>query len=155
TPLMDNEKLMIINVHNYFKKDKSIRESLQKLPLRKWVAEILGVSEAELLRMKVLSANKAGEHLFTSILRQFLSEQEYTISKWKLLQILHSLEYYFDQEEFANLKGKNDVSHHPEVFLDKSYCYLHHTSQNIWVPHQGVVLSPEHGLLVVIFGAII
>ncbi|CAG8506870.1 4674_t:CDS:1, partial [Funneliformis mosseae] len=42
---MDNEKLMIINVHNYFKGNKSIRESLQKLLLRKRVAEILGVSE--------------------------------------------------------------------------------------------------------------
>ncbi|CAI2181489.1 8372_t:CDS:2 [Funneliformis geosporum] len=66
---MNNEKLMIINIHNYFTRDKSIKESLQKLPLCKWVAEILGVSKAEHLRMKVLSANKADKHLSTPILR--------------------------------------------------------------------------------------
>uniref|UniRef100_U9U7A7 Uncharacterized protein n=1 Tax=Rhizophagus irregularis (strain DAOM 181602 / DAOM 197198 / MUCL 43194) TaxID=747089 RepID=U9U7A7_RHIID len=56
---------------------------------------------------------------------------------------------------FANLEGQNDVPHRPEVFLDESYCHLHHISRNTWVPHQGVVLSPGHGPLVVIFEAII
>ncbi|CAI2193987.1 2100_t:CDS:1, partial [Funneliformis geosporum] len=40
-----NEKLIIINVHNYFKVDESIKESYQKLKLRKQVAEVLGVLE--------------------------------------------------------------------------------------------------------------
>ncbi|PKC60959.1 hypothetical protein RhiirA1_488761, partial [Rhizophagus irregularis] len=53
------------------------------------------------------------------------------------------------------IEGKNDVPRRPEVFLDESYCHLHHTSRNTWVPHQGVVLAPGHGPLVVIFGAII
>ena len=56
---------------------------------------------------------------------------------------------------FANLEGNNDVPNRPEVFLDESYCHLHHTSRNTWVPHQGVVLAPGHGPLVVIFGAIV
>lgn len=56
---------------------------------------------------------------------------------------------------FANLEGKNDVPRRPEVFLDESYCHLHHNTRKTWVPHQGVVLTPGHGPLVVIFGAII
>jgi len=53
------------------------------------------------------------------------------------------------------LKSNNDVPHHPEVFLDESYYHLHHISHNTWVSHQGVVLIPEHGPLVVIFEVII
>jgi hypothetical protein len=71
--------------------------------------------------------------------------------------VLHSLSYYYEQGErrnilhelpnnvafccrylrfrFANLKGNNDVPCHPEVFLDESYCHLHHISCNTWVPH--------------------
>ncbi|CAG8656714.1 12624_t:CDS:1, partial [Funneliformis mosseae] len=64
TPLTDNEKLMIINVHNYFKGDKSIRESLQKLPLCKRVAEILGVSEGT-IESVVSDWNSCGNNTFT------------------------------------------------------------------------------------------
>ncbi|GBC35133.2 conserved hypothetical protein [Rhizophagus irregularis DAOM 181602=DAOM 197198] len=132
---------------------------------------------SELLRTTILDANKKAEQLSTVILRQYLLEQGYNFSKWKLLRVLHRLGYYFGQGErrnilhespnnvayrcrylrfrFANLEGKNDVPRHPEVFLDESYCHLHHTSRNTWVPHQGVVLAPGHGPLVVIFGAII
>jgi len=212
TPLTDNEKLMIINVYNYFKEDNSRKEDHRKLTLRKRVAEVLGVAEStvgsvvsdwnnrgdntftphktlgrpksepnenlsELLRTKILDSNKKAEQLNTPILRQFLSENGYELSKWTLLRVLHRLGYYFGQGEcrnilhespnnvayrcrylrfrFANLEGNNDVPRRPEVFLDESYCHLHHTSRNTWVPHQGVVLTPGHGPLVVIFGAIV
>ncbi|CAB4396593.1 unnamed protein product [Rhizophagus irregularis] len=211
-PLTDNEKSMIINIHNYLLGDSSTSNDHHKLTLRKHIAEILGVAEgtvesvvsdwynrsddtftphkvlgrpkfqpdenvSELLRTKILDANKKAEQLSTVILRQYLLEQGYNFSKWKLLRVLHRLGYYFGQEErrnilhespnnvtyrcrylrfrFANLEGKNDVPRRPEVFLDESYCHLHHTSRNTWVPHQGVVLAPGHGPLVVIFGAII
>ncbi|CAB5382432.1 unnamed protein product [Rhizophagus irregularis] len=132
---------------------------------------------SELLRTKILNSNKTAEQVSTPVLCQFLSENGYTFSKWKLLRVLHHLGYYYGQGErrnilhespnnvafrcrylrfrFANLEGQNDVPHRPEVFLDESYCHLHHISRNTWVPHQGVVLSPGHGPLVVIFGAII
>ncbi|PKY39636.1 hypothetical protein RhiirA4_452853 [Rhizophagus irregularis] len=132
---------------------------------------------SELLHTKILNSNKTAEKVSTPILRQYLSEHGYTLSKWKLLRVLHALGYYYGQEErrnilhespnnvtfccrylrfrFANLEGNNDVSRYPEVFFDESYCHLHHISRNTWVPHQGVVLTPGHGLLIVIFGAII
>jgi DDE superfamily endonuclease len=52
------------------------------------------------------------------------------------------------------LQGSNDVPTKPEIFLDESYCHLHHTTPSTWVPHQGVVLAPGRGPLLVIFGAI-
>lgn len=132
---------------------------------------------SELLRTKILNSNKAAEQLSTHNLRQFLAEKGYEFSKWKLLRVLHQLGFYYGQGErrnilhespnnvafrsrylrfrFANLEGKNDVPHLPEVFLDESYCHLHHNTRNTWVPHHGVVLTPGHGPLVVIFGAII
>ncbi|UZO24481.1 uncharacterized protein OCT59_016779 [Rhizophagus irregularis] len=159
---------MIINIHNYLLGDSSTSNDHHKLTLRKHIAEILGVAEgtvgsmvsdwynrsddtftphkvlgrpkfqpdenvSELLRTKILDANKKAEQLSTVILRQYLLEQGYNFSKWKLLRVLHRLE------------GKNDVPRRPEVFLDESYCHLHHTSRNTWVPHQGVVLAPGHG----------
>ncbi|CAB4424159.1 unnamed protein product [Rhizophagus irregularis] len=51
--------------------------------------------------------------------------------------------------------GANKVPTRPEVFLDESYCHLHHTTSRTWVPNHGVVYSPGHGPLIVIFGAII
>ena len=45
TPLTDNEKLMIINVYNYFLGANSEKEDHQKTTLRKQVAEVLGVAE--------------------------------------------------------------------------------------------------------------
>ncbi|CAB5395250.1 unnamed protein product [Rhizophagus irregularis] len=108
---------------------------------------------------KFWDANKKAEQLSTVILRQYLLEQGYNFSKWKLLRVLHRLGYYFGQGErrnilhespnnvayrcrylrfcFANLEGKNDVPRRPEVFLDEC------------------CLAPGHGPLVVIFGAII
>ncbi|UZO27911.1 uncharacterized protein OCT59_021463 [Rhizophagus irregularis] len=161
-PLTNNEKSMIINIHNYLLGDSSTSNDHHKLTLRKHIAEILGVAEgtvgsvvsdwynrsddtftphkilgrpkfqpdenvSELLRTKILDANKKAEQLSTVILRQYLLEQGYNFSKWKLLRVLHRLE------------GKMIVPRHPEVFLDESYCHLHHTSRNTWVPHQGVV----------------
>ena len=212
TPLTDNEKLMIINVHQYFSGVNSKTESHQKSTLRKRVAEALGIAEgtvgsivsdwnsrgdstftphktlgrpksqpnediSELLRTKILNANKTGGQLSTPILRQFLAENGYDFSKWKLLRLLHHLGFYYGQGErrnilhespnniafrcrylryrFANLEGNNDVPRYPEVFLDESYCHLHHNTRKTWVPHRGVILEPGHGPLVVIFGAII
>lgn len=132
---------------------------------------------ASLLRTYITDSNTTGHQISTPFLRQFLSEHGYTLSKWQLLRILHQLGYYYGKGErrnilhespnnvifrchyiryrFANLEGNNDVPHLPEVFLDESYCHLHHTSPNTWVPQQGVVLTPGRGPLLVIFGAII
>ena len=129
------------------------------------------------MRTKILNANKTAEQLSTHTLQQFLAENGYDLSRWKLFRILHKLGFYYGQRErrnllhespnnvafrshylrfrFANLEGQNDVPRRPEVFLDESYCHLHYNTRNTWVPHHGVVLAPEHGPLVVIFGAII
>jgi hypothetical protein len=53
------------------------------------------------------------------------------------------------------VQGKNHVPTRAEVFLDESYCHLHHNRNNTWLPHQGVVLTQGHGPLVVIFCAIV
>ncbi|UZO29622.1 uncharacterized protein OCT59_023086 [Rhizophagus irregularis] len=156
-----------------------------KLTLRKHIAEILGVAEgtvgsvvsdwynrsddtftphkvlrrpkfqpdenvSELLRTTILDANKKAEQLSTVILRQ---GERRNILHESPNNVAYRCRYL--RFRFANLEGKNDVPRHPEVFLDESYCHLHHTSRNTWVPHQGVVLAPGHGPLVVIFGAII
>lgn len=106
------------------------------------------------MRIKILDSNKKAEQLSTPILRQFLFENGYEFSKWKLLWVLYRLGYYFSQRDhrnilhkspnnvayrchylhfcFANLEGNNDVPRRPEVFLDESYCHLHHTLQNTW-----------------------
>jgi len=130
-----------------------------------------------LLREKITNANKAGTPVSTPILRQYLAENGFTLSKWKLLRLLHTIGYYYGHGErrnilhespnnvsfrcqyirsrLSNLQGNNDIPNRPEVFLDESYCHLHHTSPNTWVPHQGVVLAPGRGPLLVIFGAIV
>ncbi len=83
----------------------------------------------------------------------------YSQGKWK--NIFHkssnnvTFHYHYLQFCFANLEGNNNISCHPEVFLNKSYYYLHHIFCNTWVPHQDVVLTSEYGSLVVIFKAII
>ncbi|CAB4394660.1 unnamed protein product [Rhizophagus irregularis] len=179
-PLTDNEKSMIINIHNYLLGDSSTSNDHHKLTLRKHIAEILGVAEgtvgsvvsdwynrsddtftphkvlgrpkfqpdenvSELLHTKILDANKKAEQLSTGERRNILHELPNNVA-----YRCHYLRFHF-----ANLEGKNDVPCCPEVFLDESYYHLHHTSRNTWVPHQGVVLAPGHGPLVVIFGAII
>ncbi|CAG8735941.1 4636_t:CDS:2 [Rhizophagus irregularis] len=120
---------------------------------------------SELLRTKILNANKAAELLSTHTLQQFLAEKGYNFSKWKLLRVLHKLGFYYGQGErrnilhelpnnvafhshylrfcFANLEGQNDVPRHPEVFLDESYCHLHHNARNTWVPHLLIMISGE------------
>ncbi|GES84188.1 hypothetical protein H257_11777 [Rhizophagus clarus] len=175
-PLKDNEKLMIINLYNYFLGDNSRKEDHQKLTLRKRVAEVLGVAErtvasvvsdwnkrgddtftshktlgrpkskpdeniSELLRTKILDANKKAEQLSTPILQQFLSEHGYELSKWKLLWVLHYLGYYFGQGERRNIlhESPNNIAFHCH--------YLRFRFANLE--------APGHGPLVVIFGAII
>ncbi|CAB4397704.1 unnamed protein product [Rhizophagus irregularis] len=112
---------------------------------------------SELLRTKILDSNKKAEQLSTPILRQFLSENGYELSKWKLLWSPNNVAYHcrYLRFCFANLESNNDVPHRSEVFLDKSYCHLHHTLQNTWIPHQGVILASGHSPLVVIFRAIV
>jgi transposase len=67
---------------------------------------------SELLRTKILECNKKAEQLNTPILRQFLSENGYELSKWKLLRLLHRLGYYFGQGERRNIlhESPNNVA---------------------------------------------
>src|ERR1700722_1753357 len=131
----------------------------------------------ELIHGFVIAANTSGTPLSIDMLRQKLEENELTLSKWQLLRVLHKLGYYYGHGErrnilhespqnvafrncylrrrFENLQGKNLVPTRPEVFLDESYCHLHHTTGRTWVPNHGVVYSPGHGPLIIIFGAII
>ncbi|GBC03350.1 hypothetical protein RclHR1_05080016 [Rhizophagus clarus] len=108
----------------------------------------------ELLRTKILDANKKAEQLSTPILQlnmdmNFLNGSFFGyFTIWVIILAKENVEIFFT-------KGNNEVPSCPEVFLDESYCHLHHTSRNTWVPHQGVILAPGHGPLVVIFGAII
>ncbi|GES82306.1 hypothetical protein H257_11777 [Rhizophagus clarus] len=187
-PLTDNEKSIIINVYNYFSGARSIGMDHQSLPLRKHVAEVLGIVEST-VRKVVTDWNKHDDGTFTSheVLGRPKSQPDENISELLRTKILNSnktakktlraLGYYYGQGEqrnilhespnnvafrcrylhfrFANLEGNNNVPCCPEVFLDESYCHLHYISRNTWVPHQGVVLTPGHGPLVVIFGAII
>ena len=62
-PLTDNEKLMVINVYNYFSGDNSKKEDHRKITLRKHVAEVLGIGEATVGR--VVSDWKRHEVNFT------------------------------------------------------------------------------------------
>jgi transposase len=137
----------------------------------------LDQSISELIRGFITTANTSGTPISTNILRQKLAENNHELSKWQLLRILHILGYYYGQGErrnmlhespvnvafrncylrrrFENLQGKNKVPTRPEVFLDESYCHLHHTTNHTWVPNHGVVYSPGRGPLIIIFGAII
>ena len=97
-----------------------------------------------------MSANSAGLPLSTPVLWQKLEEEGHKFSKWQLLRILHVLGYFYGHGErrnilhesaenvafrsrylrwrFSNLQGNNSVQVIPEVFLDKSYCHLNHTT---------------------------
>ena len=212
SPLTDNERSMIINLHEYFLSPQKWIEQKKNVTLRKQVAMALGIGEAtvgrvlcdwnhrndgkftphkimgrptvepsadiaEVIRNLIRTANLTGTPLATPILCQKLGEHGYTLSKKQLLHVLHLLGYYYGRGErrnilhetpanvafrgryickrLENLQGKNYVPTKPEVFLDESYCHLHHNRNNTWLPHQGVVLTQGHGPLVVIFGAII
>ncbi|RIA90710.1 hypothetical protein C1645_823006 [Glomus cerebriforme] len=137
-PLTDNEKLMVINIYNYFLGDNLRKDDHQKLSLYKQVAKVLGIAEGT-VRSIILDWNKHGEH--KNILHELPNNVAFCC---------HYLCFHF-----ANLEGNNDMPRYPEVFLDESYCHLYHTSRNTWVSHQGIILAPRHGPLVVIFGAII
>ncbi|GET02903.1 hypothetical protein H257_11777 [Rhizophagus clarus] len=163
-PLTDNKKLMIINLYNYFSGDNSRKEDHQKLTLHKQVTEVLGVAERTVASV-VSDWNKRGDDTFTphKTLGRPKSKPDENILELlrERRNILHkspnnvAFRCHYLCFRFANLEGNNEVPSCPEVFLDESYCHLHHTSRNTWVPHQGVILAPGHGPLVVIFGAII
>lgn len=212
SPLTDNERCMIVNLHQYFLCAQQGSTQRQCLTLRKQIATALGIGEgtvarvlwdwnsrddgeftphktlgrpiaemdaniAEVIRSLVKTANLTGAPLSTQILREKLSEHGHVLSKGQLLRMLHFLGFYYGRGErrnilheapanvafrgrylckrFANLQGRNDVPTRPEVFLDESYCHLHHNRSNTWLPHQGVVLTQGHGPLLVIFGAIV
>jgi len=63
-PLTDNEKLMVINVYNYFSGDNSKKEDHRKITLRKHVAEVLGIGEATVGRV-VSDWKSRGDNTFT------------------------------------------------------------------------------------------
>ena len=52
-----------------------------------------------LLRGKITNANKAGTPVLTPILRQYLAENGFTLSKWKLLRLLHTLGYHGERRK--------------------------------------------------------
>jgi len=132
---------------------------------------------AAVIRSLVQAANRSGTPLATTTMRQQLAEHGHTLSKWQLLRVLHFLGYFYGHGErrnilyeapanvafrgrylckrFENLRGNRDLPSKPEVFLDESYCHLHHTRKSTWLPHHGVALVQGHGPLVVIFGAIV
>src|SRR5260363_307551 len=43
----------------------------------------------------------------------------------------------------------------PEVFLDESYCHMHHNQNLTWLPKDGIVYEKGRGPMLVIFGAIV
>ena len=63
-PLTDNEKRMIINIHNYLSGANSKKEDHQKVPLRKRVAQVCGVAESTVACV-VADWNKRGDDTFT------------------------------------------------------------------------------------------
>src|SRR4051812_23783158 len=87
--LTNNEKLMIINLYNYFLGDNSRKEDHQKLTLRKRVAEVLGVAERTVASM-VSNWNKRGDDTFTphKTLRRPESEPDENISELLHTKIL-------------------------------------------------------------------
>ena len=63
-PITDNEKVIIINVYNYFSGARTIGTDHQNLPLRKRVAEVLGIAESTVGKV-VSDWNKHGDGTFT------------------------------------------------------------------------------------------
>src|ERR1044072_3333107 len=63
-PLTDNEKSMIISVHDYLSGVKSLDKDHLKLTLRKRVAEVLGISEST-VGCVVSDWNKRNDGSFT------------------------------------------------------------------------------------------
>ena len=59
----------------------------------------------KLFHTKILDVNKKIKQIITSNLQQFLSEQEYELSKQKLLLILYCLGHYFYVKKFFSSKG--------------------------------------------------
>ncbi|EXX65837.1 hypothetical protein RirG_129490 [Rhizophagus irregularis DAOM 197198w] len=147
--LTDNEKLMIVNVYNYFSNDNLRTDDHHKFTLRKRVAEVLGICERTvaivILDWRSYDSNKKAEQLSTPILRQFLFENGYEFSKWKLLWVLYRLGYYFSQRDHRNIlhKSPNNVAYRCH--------YLHFCFANL----EGIILASGHSSLVVIFGAIV
>src|SRR5947199_10228581 len=63
-PLIDNEKLMVINVYNYFSGANSKKEDHQKVTLRKHVVEVLDIGECTVARV-VSDWKSRGNNTFT------------------------------------------------------------------------------------------
>lgn len=63
--LTDNEKLMIVNVYNYFSNDNLRTDDHHKFTLRKRVAEVLGICERT-VAIVILDWRSYGDNTFTS-----------------------------------------------------------------------------------------
>ncbi|GES95996.1 hypothetical protein H257_11777 [Rhizophagus clarus] len=90
-PLTDNEKLIIINVYNYFSGARSIGTDHQSLPLRKRVAEVLGIAESTVGKI-ITDWNKHDDGTFTphEVLGRPKSQPDENISKLLRTKILNS-----------------------------------------------------------------
>jgi transposase len=88
-PLTDNEKLMVINVYNYFSGDNSRKDDHRKLTLRKQVAEVLGVATGTVANI-VSDWNKNGDNTFTphKVLGRPKSEPNENVSELLRAKIL-------------------------------------------------------------------
>ncbi|CAG8737718.1 6980_t:CDS:2, partial [Funneliformis mosseae] len=100
-PLTDNEKSIVISIHNYFSWVSFKMEDHQKVTLRKCVAEALRISKST-VGVVVADWNKHGDNNFMphkTLSRPKLQPDE-NVSK--LLRVLHQLDFYYSQEERRN-----------------------------------------------------
>ncbi|CAI2187128.1 2351_t:CDS:2, partial [Funneliformis geosporum] len=102
-----NEKLMIINVHNYFKVNESIKESYQKSKLCKRVAEVLGILEGTIGSV-VVDWNRCGDSSFTpyKVLRRPILKPDENISELLHTKILNANKADCSETDRPNLPCK-------------------------------------------------
>jgi len=90
-PLTVNEKLMIINVYNYFSEVKSKKEDHQKVILYKHIIEVLGIGESTVRRI-ILDWRSCGDNTFTphKMLRHSKSQLDEIILEFLYTKILNA-----------------------------------------------------------------
>jgi len=125
----------------------------------------------------ILTANKNGIPLSLRMLVLDLTELGFPVSKAQLARHLKKLGYRYGKGEwqnillespenvayrarylrwrFENIQDKNEMPIFPEVFLDESYCHMHHNRNLTWLPKDGIVYEKGRGPMLVIFGAIV
>ncbi|RIA94203.1 hypothetical protein C1645_734961 [Glomus cerebriforme] len=101
--------------------DKSIRKTLQKLPLRKRVAEVLGILEGTIGSV-VLDWNSHGDNIFTphKVLGRPILEPDKNISEVLRTKILNA--------------NKAAHPHHADNILDKELLYKNHVEDPFHPP---------------------